>query len=163
MAVISEVIESRCIPLPLDNIDTNQIFPDRFVRFAAWEKEKSAERLFYDWRYLSDGKQNPDFVLNNPKFEGCVLVAGKNFGIGGNLEYAASAIADYGFKVVISSSFADDRHENELNNSVLPVVVSEEFLKDLFESVYADPSVKVRVDVPARTVTNLATGCCESF
>lgn len=155
------VITSSCIPLPLENVDTDQIIPARFLK--AIDKEGMGDNLFRDWRYNADGTLNKDFVLNNPAYSGCILVAGKNFGSGSSREHAAWAIAGYGFRVVISSFFADIHKNNELNNFVLPVVVSEGFLKELFESIAADPKTEVEVNLPAQTVTNKATGRSETF
>ena len=155
------VITSSCIPLPLENVDTDQIIPARFLK--ATDKEGFGDNLFRDWRYNKDGSLKKDFVLNDPSYSGCILVAGKNFGSGSSREHAAWAIAGYGFRVVISSFFADIHKNNELNNFVLPVVVTPEFLQELFDSIAADPKTKVRVDVPNQTVTNLATGRSESF
>ena len=155
------VITSTCIPLPLENVDTDQIIPARFLK--AIDKEGMGDNLFRDWRYNADGTPKPDFVMNDPSYSGVILVAGKNFGSGSSREHAAWAIAGYGFKVVISSFFADIHKNNELNNFVLPVVVSEDFLSELFASIAADPQSKVRVDVGAQTVTNLASGRSESF
>ena len=158
------IIESTCVPLPLENVDTDQIIPARFLKATTREESFFGENLFRDWRYRPDGTPNPDFVLNDPRYEGArVLVAGKNFGSGSSREHAAWAIAGYGFLAVISSFFADIHKNNELNNFVLPVVVSEGFLERLFASIAADPSAKVRIDVPSQTVTNLATGESESF
>ncbi len=148
------VLESTCVPLPLENVDTDQIIPARFLK--ATDKAGFGENLFRDWRYAPDGTKK-DFVLNDPTYSGNILVAGKNFGCGSSREHAAWAIAGYGFRVVISSFFADIHKQNELNNFVLPVTVSEAFLAELFDSIKADPSTKVRVDLPARCVTNLAT------
>lgn len=158
-----DVIESCCVPLQMENVDTDQIIPARFLKATTRDEKFFGENLFRDWRYRQDGSLNEDFVLNDPKYSGCVLVAGKNFGNGSSREHAAWAIAGYGFRVVISSFFADIHKNNELNNFVLPVVVSEKFLASLFDSIHADPSMKVRVDVPAQTVTNLATGESEHF
>ncbi len=158
-----DVIESTCVPLPLENVDTDQIIPARFLKATTREESFFGENLFRDWRYRPDGSLNPDFVLNDPRYGGEILVAGKNFGSGSSREHAAWAIAGYGFRVVISSFFADIHKNNELNNFVLPVVVSEPFLSELFSTIAADPSAKVRVDVPAQTVTNLSTGRSESF
>ena len=159
-----QIIESTCVPLPLENVDTDQIIPARFLKATTREESFFGENLFRDWRYRPDGTPNPDFVLNDPRYEGArVLVAGKNFGSGSSREHAAWAIAGYGFLAVISSFFADIHKNNELNNFVLPVVVSEGFLERLFASIAADPSARVRIDVPAQTVTNLATGESESF
>ena len=154
------IIESTCVPLPLENVDTDQIIPARFLK--ATDKEGFGENLFRDWRYNADGSPK-DFVLNDPTYSGCVLVAGRNFGSGSSREHAAWAIAGYGFRVVISSFFADIHRQNELNNFVLPVVVSEGFLARLFEAIQADPKMQVRIDLPNQTVTNLATGESEHF
>lgn len=155
------IIRSRCIPLPVENIDTDQIIPARFLK--ATTREGFGENLFRDWRYDRDGKEIKDFVLNNPDYEGCILVAGKNFGCGSSREHAAWAIADYGFRVVISSFFADIHKNNELNNFVLPVTVSQEFLDNLLDSIAKDRTVEVTVDLPAQTVTNEATGEQQHF
>lgn len=158
------IIESNCVPLPLENVDTDQIIPARFLKATTREEAFFGENLFRDWRYRPDGSANPDFVLNDSRYAGArVLVAGKNFGSGSSREHAAWAIAGYGFLAVISSFFADIHKNNELNNFVLPVVVSEGFLERLFASIAADPATRVRIDVPAQTVTNLATGESESF
>ena len=154
------IIESTCVPLPLENVDTDQIIPARFLK--ATDKEGFGENLFRDWRYNADGSPK-DFVLNDPTYSGCVLVAGRNFGSGSSREHAAWAIAGYGFRVVISSFFSDIHKQNELNNFVLPVVVSEGFLSRLFEAIAADPKMQVRIDLPNQTVTNLATGESEHF
>ena len=158
-----DIIESTCVPLPLENVDTDQIIPARFLKATTREEKFFGDNLFRDWRYNADGTPKADFVLNDPRYGGCILVAGKNFGSGSSREHAAWAIAGYGFRVVISSFFADIHKNNELNNFVLPVVVSEEFLAELFASIAADPTMQVRVDVPAQTVTNLATGRSERF
>ena len=158
-----DIIESTCVPLPLENVDTDQIIPARFLKATTREEKFFGDNLFRDWRYNADGTPKKDFVLNDPRYGGCILVAGKNFGSGSSREHAAWAIAGYGFRVVISSFFADIHKNNELNNFVLPVVVSEAFLQELFDSIAADPKMKVRVDVPAQTVTNLATGRSEKF
>ena len=158
------IIESNCVPLPLENVDTDQIIPVRFLKATTREESFFGENLFRDWRYRPDGTPNPDFVLNDPRYQGArILVAGKNFGSGSSREHAAWAIAGYGFLAVISSFFADIHKNNELNNFVLPVVVSEGFLARLLASISADPATRVRIDVPAQTVTNLATGESESF
>jgi len=158
-----DIIESTCVPLPLENVDTDQIIPARFLKATTRDEKFFGDNLFRDWRYEADGAPKKDFVLNDPRYGGCILVAGKNFGSGSSREHAAWAIAGYGFRVVISSFFADIHKNNELNNFVLPVVVSEAFLAELFASIQADPAMKVRVDVPAQTVTNLATGRSEHF
>jgi 3-isopropylmalate/(R)-2-methylmalate dehydratase small subunit len=155
------VITSSCIPLPLENVDTDQIIPARFLK--ATDKEGFGQNLFRDWRYHKDGTPKKDFILNDPSYSGVILVAGKNFGSGSSREHAAWAIAGYGFRVVISSFFADIHKNNELNNFVLPVVVSEPFLKELFDSIQKDHKTQVKVDLPGQTVTNLATGHSEHF
>jgi 3-isopropylmalate/(R)-2-methylmalate dehydratase small subunit len=149
------------VPLPLENIDTDQIIPARFLK--ATDKKGFGENLFRDWRYNKDGSLKKDFVLNDHSYNGVILVAGKNFGSGSSREHAAWAIAGYGFRVVISSFFADIHKNNELNNFVLPVVVSEHFLQELFCSINNDHKTEVRVDLPNQTVTNLATGSNETF
>ena len=156
-----DIIESPCVPLPLENVDTDQIIPARFLK--ATDKEGFGDNLFRDWRYDKDGNPKPDFVLNDPTYGGCILVAGKNFGSGSSREHAAWAIAGYGFRVVVSSFFADIHKNNELNNFVLPVVVSESFLSELFASINANPKMTVKVDLPNQTITNMATGSSEYF
>ena len=158
-----DIIESTCVPLPLENVDTDQIIPARFLKATTRDERFFGDNLFRDWRYRPDGTPVKDFVLNDSRYGGEILVAGRNFGSGSSREHAAWAIAGYGFKVVISSFFADIHKNNELNNFVLPVVVTPEFLEELFASIAADPATKVRVDVPNQTVTNLATGRSESF
>jgi len=151
------------VPLPLENVDTDQIIPARFMKVTTRDEKFFGDNLFRDWRYDAQGNPINNFVLNDPRYSGCILVAGKNFGSGSSREHAAWAIAGYGFRVVISSFFADIHKNNELNNFVLPVVVSEGFLARLFEGIAADPGLKVRVDVPAQTVTNLKSGESEHF
>ena len=165
-----DIIESTCVPLPLENVDTDQIIPARFLKATTSDERFFGENLFRDWRYDKEGKPIADFVLNRPEFseapsEGVhqILLAGKNFGSGSSREHAAWAIAGYGFRVVVSSFFADIHRNNELNNFVLPVVVSEDFLAELFASVEADPQARVRVDVPAQTICNLSSGHSEHF
>lgn len=155
------IITSTCVPLPLENVDTDQIIPARFLK--ATDKAGFGDNLFRDWRYDEEGNPKDDFVLNNPLYGGCVLVAGKNFGSGSSREHAAWAIAGYGFRVVISSFFADIHKNNELNNFVLPVVVSEQFLKELFDSIEANPKTEVEIDLPNQRVANKATGKSEFF
>lgn len=157
------IIESTCVPLPLENVDTDQIIPARFLKSTSRDERFFGENLFRDWRYRDDGTPDSDFVLNDSRYGGEILLAGRNFGSGSSREHAAWAIAGYGFKVVISSFFADIHKNNELNNFVLPVVVSDDFLAELFSTVKADPSARVRVDVPAQIVTSLATGRSERF
>ena len=157
------IIKSTCVPLPLENVDTDQIIPARFLKATTRDEKFFGDNLFCDWRYRTDGTPNPDFVLNNPAYSGEILVAGKNFGSGSSREHAAWAIAGYGFRVVISSFFADIHKNNELNNFVLPVVVSEDFLAELFATISSNPAAEVEVDVPQQKVTNLATGRSEHF
>lgn len=154
-------ITSACVPLPIENVDTDQIIPARFLK--ATSREGFGDNLFRDWRYDKEGNPVKDFVLNDPTYSGCILVAGKNFGSGSSREHAAWAIHDYGFRVVVSSFFADIHKNNELNNFVLPVVVSETFLAELFASIAANPATEVKVDLPTQTITNLATGKSEHF
>ena len=154
-------LRSTVVPLPIENIDTDQIIPARFLK--ATTREGFGENLFRDWRFDKDGNRIESFVMNNPAYSGRILVAGKNFGCGSSREHAAWAIADYGFRVVVSSFFADIHKNNELNNFVLPVVVSEEFLSELFESIDKDPKCQVTVNLPQQTITNNATGKSEHF
>lgn len=155
-----DVIQSTCVPLNIENIDTDQIIPARFLK--ATDKEGFGENLFRDWRYTAEGRPKP-FVLNDPTYSGCVLVAGRNFGCGSSREHAAWAIADYGFRIVVSSFFADIHRQNELNNFVLPVEISQDFLDELFASIEADPQTQVKVDLPNETITNMQTGRSEKF
>lgn len=155
------VITSTCVPLPLENVDTDQIIPARFLKST--DKEGFGDNLFKDWRYNEDGSLKEDFVLNDSRYGGVILVAGKNFGCGSSREHAAWAISGYGFRVVISSFFADIHKNNELNNFVLPVVVSESFLAELFDSIEANPNTEVEVDLPNQVVTNKETGKSEHF
>ena len=158
-----DIITSTCVPLPLENVDTDQIIPARFLKATTREEKFFGDNLFRDWRYHPDGSLNEDFVLNNTTYGGVILVAGKNFGSGSSREHAAWAIAGYGFRVVVSSFFADIHKNNELNNFVLPVVVSEAFLQELFDSIFANPQMQVEVNLPAQTITNKATGKTEQF
>ena len=158
-----DIITSTCVPLPLENVDTDQIIPARFLKATTREEKFFGDNLFRDWRYRPDGSLNTDFVLNNPQYSGCILVAGKNFGSGSSREHAAWAIAGYGFRVVVSSFFADIHKNNELNNFVLPVVVTPAFLQELCDSIAANPKTEVTVDLPAQTITNGATGRSEHF
>ncbi|MCH5240968.1 MAG: 3-isopropylmalate dehydratase small subunit [Muribaculaceae bacterium] len=155
------ILRSTAVPLPIENVDTDQIIPARFLKSTT--KDGFGKNLFRDWRYDSDNKPIKDFVLNNPVYKGSILVAGKNFGCGSSREHAAWAIADYGFKAVVSSFFADIHKNNELNNFVLPVVVSEKFLESLFESINKDPKTEITIDLPSQTITNEATGEKQQF
>ena len=152
---------STYIPLPIENVDTDQIIPARFLK--ATDKNGFGDNLFADWRYNKDGSPKPDFVLNNPAYSGEILVAGKNFGSGSSREHAAWAIAGYGFKVVVSSFFADIFQNNALNNGVLPVVVSTQFLAEIFDTIGKDPTNTLTVNLEQQTITNNATGNSETF
>lgn len=154
-------VTSTCVPLPIENIDTDQIIPARFLK--ATSREGFGENLFRDWRYDENNKKIESFPLNNPRYSGQILVAGKNFGCGSSREHAAWAIADYGFRVVVSTFFADIHKNNELNNFVLPVVVSESFLASLFDTIEQDPTSLVEVDLPSQTITNVKLGITENF
>jgi len=156
-----QTLTSTFVPLPIENVDTDQIIPARFLK--ATTREGFGDNLFADWRYDKAGNKISTFVLNNPTYSGAVLVAGKNFGSGSSREHAAWAIAGYGFKVVVSSFFADIFKGNALNNGVLPVVVSEGFLANLFAEVTADASTTVTVDLQAQTITDNKSGKTESF
>ena len=154
-------VESTCVPLPIENIDTDQIIPARFLK--ATTREGFGDNLFRDWRFDKAGNPKSDFVLNQPTYSGTILLAGKNFGSGSSREHAAWAIYGYGFKVVVSSFFADIFKNNALNNGLLPVVVSEEFLEKLFKAVEADPKVIVKVDLEAETISVPSQNISEGF
>jgi len=154
-------ITSTVVPLPLENVDTDQIIPARFLK--ATSKEGFGDNLFRDWRYDKEGNPVVSFVLNDPTYSGQILVAGKNFGSGSSREHAAWAIGGYGFRVVVSSFFADIFKNNSLNNGILPVVVSADFLADIFEEVKKNPKVELTVDLEKQLITNHATGKSESF
>lgn len=156
-----ETFTSTCVPLPMENIDTDQIIPARFLK--ATSRQGFGDNLFRDWRYDKNGEPIPTFVLNDPTYSGSVLVAGKNFGSGSSREHAAWAVAGYGFKVVVSSFFADIFKNNALNNCVLPVVVSEKFLASLFKSINESPKTTVTINLEQQTITNNATGEQENF
>jgi len=145
-------LKSRAIPLPVENIDTDQIIPARFLKSI--DKKGFGSNLFRDWRYnVHTGEPNPEFVLNNPKYEGEILVAGNNFGCGSSREHAAWSLTDYGFKVVVSSFFADIFKGNALNNGLLPVKVSESFLKEILTDITENPEKEITVDVENQTIT----------
>jgi 3-isopropylmalate/(R)-2-methylmalate dehydratase small subunit len=146
-------IVSSAVPLPIENVDTDQIIPARFLK--AVERKGFGDNLFRDWRYGKDGNPNPDFVLNNPKYSGNILVAGKNFGSGSSREHAAWSVYDYGFRVVVSSFFADIFKANVLNNGLLPIQVSEEFLSGMFATIESDPAAKFEVDLEKQTIRNI--------
>jgi 3-isopropylmalate/(R)-2-methylmalate dehydratase small subunit len=154
-------LRSTCVPLPIENVDTDQIIPARFLK--ATTREGFGENLFRDWRFDKNNQPREDFVLNNPLWSGKILVAGKNFGSGSSREHAAWAIHDFGFKAVISSFFADIFKGNSLNNGLLPVQVSEEFYKALIAEVQANPQTEVEIDLPGQEVTILSTGKKEHF
>jgi 3-isopropylmalate/(R)-2-methylmalate dehydratase small subunit len=151
-----DILESTCVPLPLENIDTDQIIPARFL--SAISREGFGENLFRDWRFDKSGNINEEFILNNPRFSGKVLVAGKNFGCGSSREHAVWAVADFGFRAVVSSFFADIFRNNSLNNGLLPIVVPEEFLKRMLVMIQDDPGTKVRIDLEKQDFTLLPTG-----
>ena len=151
---------ATAVPLPIENIDTDQVIPARFLK--ATTREGFGENLFRDWRYDSEGKPKADFILNNKTYSGKILVAGKNFGCGSSREHAAWALFDYGFRVVISSFFADIFKNNALNNALLPVHVPEKFLNKIFKAIQAKPATSLSVDLIKQTVT-LEDGSFESF
>ena len=155
------VIHSSCVPVRIDHIDTDQIIPARFLK--ATTREGFGDNLFRDWRYNKDNEPIADFVLNDSTYSGEVLVAGKNFGCGSSREHAAWAIADYGFKVVVSSFFADIFKGNALNNFILPVQVTDEFLNQLFDAIEANPTTKVKVDLPNQTIEVEGLGLKANF
>lgn len=154
-------ISSRAVPLKEENVDTDQIIPARFLK--ATDREGFGNNLFRDWRFDHKDNPKPDFILNNPEYSGSILITGKNFGSGSSREHAAWALTDYGFKVVVSSFFADIFKNNALNNGLLPVVVSEAFLEKLMEKVTNAPEEKVEVDLEKQSITLLSTGESESF
>src|SRR6056300_1642490 len=156
-----EILKSTGVPLNIDNVDTDQIIPARFLK--ATERKGFGDNLFRDWRYNSDGSFIDSFPLNNQKYKGKILVAGKNFGCGSSREHAAWSIYDYGFKVVVSSFFADIFKNNALNNGLLPVQVSEEFLAKVFDAIEKDPSTKLVVDLEKQEITLSETGDHASF
>ncbi len=155
------ILTSTCVLLPLENVDTDQIIPARFLK--ATTREGFGDNLFRDWRYDKSDNPNPDFVLNQDTYKGEILVAGKNFGSGSSREHAAWAITGYGFRAVVSSFFADIFKNNSMNNGLLPVVVSPEFLNEIFSSVKAEPRTTLTIDLPNQTITNNATSKSESF
>ncbi len=152
---------STAVPIAIENIDTDQIIPARFLK--ATTREGFGENLFRDWRFESNDAPKKDFVLNNPIYKGEILVAGKNFGCGSSREHAAWAIADYGFKVVVSSFFADIFKNNALNNFILPIQVTDEFLDKIFSAIEKDPAAKLEVDLDKQSLKIVATGEETSF
>ena len=155
------VLKSTAVPMPIENVDTDQIIPARFLK--ATERKGFGDNLFRDWRYESDGTPKKDFVLNNPLYSGKILVGGKNFGSGSSREHAAWAIYDYGFRCVVSSFFADIFKNNSLNIGILPVQVSAAFLDKIFKAIEADPKAELEVNLPNQTINVAATGESESF
>ncbi len=155
------VLQDTAVPLPTQNVDTDQIIPARFLK--ATERVGFGDNLFRDWRYDVEGNPKKDFVLNNDTYSGKILVAGKNFGSGSSREHAVWAIYDYGFRCVVSSFFADIFKNNCLNIGVLPVTVSPEFVEKLFAAFEADPKAEIKVDLPAQSITLVSTGESESF
>jgi len=155
------ILRSTAVPMPIENVDTDQIIPARFLK--ATERKGFGDNLFRDWRYESDGTPKKDFVLNNPIYSGKILVGGKNFGSGSSREHAAWAIYDYGFRCVVSSFFADIFKNNSLNIGILPVQISAEFLDKIFTAIEADPKAELEVNLEAQRITILATGESESF
>lgn len=155
------ILKSSAVPMPIENVDTDQIIPARFLK--ATERKGFGDNLFRDWRYDKNDQPKADFVLNNPTYSGKILVGGKNFGSGSSREHAAWAIYDYGFRCVVSSFFADIFRGNAINVGILPVQVSPEFLHQIFEAIEKDPSTELEVNLPAQTISILATGATESF
>jgi len=155
------VLTSSAVPLPIENVDTDQIIPARFLK--ATERKGFGDNLFRDWRYNNDDTPKKDFVLNNNIYSGKILVGGKNFGSGSSREHAAWAIYDYGFRCVVSSFFADIFKNNSLNIGLLPVQVSAEFLEKIFTAIEADPHTQIEVNLPQQRITILATGDAELF
>jgi len=156
-----DILESTCVPLPLENVDTDQIIPARFL--SATSRQGFGDNLFRDWRYTKSGEKNNEFVLNNPVYNGKVLVAGKNFGSGSSREHAVWAIFDYGFRAVVSSFFADIFMGNALNNGLLPIVISDDLLKKLQGLIQKDPGTKVKIDLEQQTFTIISTGDTAKF
>ncbi len=155
------VLKSTAVPMPIENVDTDQIIPARFLK--ATKREGFGDNLFRDWRYNGDDTPKQDFVLNNPIYSGKILVGGKNFGSGSSREHAAWAIYDYGFRCVVSSFFADIFKGNSLNIGILPVTVSPEFLDKIYKAIEADPKAELEVNLPEQTISIVATGEKESF
>ena len=154
-------LKSTAVPLPIENVDTDQIIPARFLK--ATTREGFGDNLFRDWRYNGDDTPKADFVLNNSIYSGKILVGGKNFGSGSSREHAAWAIYDYGFRCVVSSFFADIFKNNSMNIGILPVQVSDAFLHKIFSAIEADPNAELEVSLPDQTITILTTGESESF
>lgn len=155
------ILTSSAVPLPLENVDTDQIIPARFLK--ATERKGFGDNLFRDWRYNGDDTPKADFVLNNPLYSGQILVGGRNFGSGSSREHAAWAIYDYGFRCVVSSFFADIFKNNSINVGILPVTVSPGFLDKIFQAIEKDANVELTVNLPEQTITIVSTGESESF
>jgi 3-isopropylmalate/(R)-2-methylmalate dehydratase small subunit len=155
------ILTSTAVPLPIENVDTDQLIPARFLK--ATERVGFGDNLFRDWRYNPDNTPKKDFVLNDPTYSGKILVGGKNFGSGSSREHAAWSVYDYGLRCVVSSFFADIFRGNCLNIGVLPVQVSPEFSEKIFAAIFADPNTKLEVNLPDQTITLLATGEFEKF
>jgi 3-isopropylmalate/(R)-2-methylmalate dehydratase small subunit len=155
------VLRSSAVPLPIENVDTDQIIPARFLK--ATERKGFGDNLFRDWRYNSDDTPKQDFILNNPIYSGKIMVAGKNFGSGSSREHAAWAIYDYGFRCVVSSFFADIFKNNSLNVGILPVQITPGFLDKIFKAIEAEPKTELEVNLSEQTITLLASGEKESF
>jgi len=156
-----EILKSSAVPLPIENVDTDQIIPARFLK--ATKREGFGDNLFRDWRYNPDNTPKEQFVLNNPIYSGKILVGGKNFGSGSSREHAAWAVYDYGFRCVVSSFFADIFRGNCLNIGVLPVQVSAEFLDEIYKAIEADPKTEIEINLPKQTITIVVSGAQESF
>ena len=155
------ILRSTAVPMPIENVDTDQIIPARFLK--ATKREGFGDNLFRDWRYNTEGSPKQDFVLNNPTYSGKILIGGKNFGSGSSREHAAWAIYDYGFRCVVSSFFADIFKNNSLNIGILPVTVSEGFLDKIFQAIEANPKAEIEVNLPTQTITIVASGESENF
>ena len=156
-----EILKSTAVPLPIENVDTDQIIPARFLK--ATERKGFGDNLFRDWRYNPDNTPKEQFVLNNPIYKGKILIGGRNFGSGSSREHAAWAVYDYGFRCVVSSFFADIFKNNCLNIGVLPVQVSASFLDKILKAIEADPTTEIEVDLPKQTISLLINGAQESF
>lgn len=165
-----DIIQSTCLPIEIDNCNTDLIIPARYLASTTRDPKFFGDAFMHDLRYDANGNPVEDFVMNQPAYSEApskgvheIIIGGQNWGSGSSREHAAWAIADYGFRVVVSSFFADIHKNNELNNFVLPVVVSEQFLAELFDSIASNPKTEVKVDLPAQTITNLVTGKSETF
>ena len=155
------ILNSTAVPLPIENVDTDQIIPARFLK--ATERKGFGDNLFRDWRFYSDNQPKKDFILNNESFDGKILVAGKNFGSGSSREHAAWAIYDYGFRCVVSSFFADIFRNNCLNIGVLPVQISDNFLEEIFRTIEENPKSEFKINLPKQQILNLSKNKSENF